>query len=74
MDLPSPDCTYTVNGRSRFASVLRVTFEDVTLMQCNLYRVLKLDTIRTQPLFVHTGTYALIVIFKSTAHADIYAV
>ena len=26
--MPSPDCVYTVNRRSRFASVLRVAFED----------------------------------------------
>ena len=44
---------YTVNRRSRLASVLRVAFEDATLTQCDFYRVLKRDAIRARPLLVH---------------------
>ena len=65
---------HEVNRRSRFASVLRVAFEDTTLTQRNFDRVLKCDAIRVRPLLVHTCTYALIVVFKSTAHAAIYVV
>ena len=60
------DCVYMVNRRSRFASVLRVVLEDATLTLCSFYRVLKRDAIHARPLLVHTRTYALIVVFKST--------
>ena len=52
-------------------SVLRVALTDATLTQCGFNHVFKRDAIRARPLLVHTYTYALIVIFKSTAHADI---
>ena len=77
MDLPSPDhrdCIYTLNRRPRLASVLHVVFEDATLTQCDFYRVLKRDAIRVPLLLVHACTYALIVVFKSTAQAAIYTV
>ena len=59
-------CLYG-KSRSRFASVLRVAFEDTMLTQCDFYRVLKCNTICVRPLLVHTCTYALIVVFKSAA-------
>ena len=65
---------HAANRRSRFTSVLHVAFEDTTLTQCNFYLVLKWDAIRGRPLLVHTCTYTLIVVFKSIAHAAIYAV
>ena len=37
-----------VNCRSRFASVLRVAFEDATLTQCDFYRILKRDAIHAR--------------------------
>ena len=40
----------------------------------DFYCVLKRDAIRARSLLVHTFTYALIVVFESTAHAAIYAV
>ena len=67
MDLPSPDCVYKVNHRSRFASVMCVAFEDVTLTKSDFYHVLKRDAIGARPLLVHKCNYALIVVFKSTA-------
>ena len=74
MDLPSPDCVYTVNRRSRFTSVLRVAFEDTRLTQLRLLPRIKVQPICTHPLLVHTCTYALLVLFKSTTHAAIYEV
>ena len=65
----SPRLRLHVNCRSRFASVLRVEFEDAMLTQCNFYRILKHDTIWARPLLVHTCTYALIIVFKSAAQA-----
>ena len=74
MDSQNPDCVYPISRRSRLVSVLRVAFEDATLMQCDYYRVLKRDAIRKHPLLVHTCTYTLIVVFISRAHAANYAV
>ena len=74
VDSPNPDCIYKLNRRSRFASVFRVAFEDATLTQYDFYRALKHDAIRVRPLLVYMCTYSLIVVFKSTAHAAIYAV
>ena len=62
-------CIYRLKCRSRFTSVLCVAFEDAMLTQCDFYSILKHDAIHACPLLVHTCTYALIVIFKSTAHA-----
>ena len=69
VDSQNPDCVYMVNHRSRSASVLHFAFEDTTLMQCDFYRILTHNTIRTHPLHVHTCTYALIVVKFYSTHA-----
>ena len=74
VDSQNQDCVYPINRRSRFAYVLHITFEDVTLTQCDFSSVLKRDAIRAHSLLAHTCTYTLIVVFISTAHAAIYAV
>ena len=57
----SPDCIYTLNRRSRFASVLRITFEDAMLTQCDFYRI-------SQPLLYAYLHFSANVVFKSTAY------
>ena len=74
VDSQNPDCVYSVNRRSRFTSVLRVAFEHAKLTQYDLYSILKRDTICARLLLMHTCTYALVVVFKSTAYVTIYAV
>ena len=49
-------------------------FEDATLTKCDIYSTLKRGAIQVRPLLVHTCTYALIVVLKSTAHVATYEV
>ena len=68
MDSQNPDCVYTVYCTSRFASMLRIAFEDTALIiaQFNFYCVSVCDAIRMCLLLVYSCTYRLIVIFKHT--------
>ena len=61
-----------LHGKSRFASVPCVAVEVTMLTQCDFYHVSKHDAIRAPLLLVHTCTYAIIVVSKSTAHATIF--
>ena len=75
VDSCNPDCIYTVNRRSTFASMLPVVFKDATLMRCDFYRTLTSGAIRMHPFLLHPCTYALIVVFKfCSTHGAIYAV
>ena len=68
------DPKWTCHVQITDLDLLRVAFEDAVLTQCDFYRILKCDAVRALSLLVHTCTYVLIVVFKSTAHAAIYAV
>ena len=39
VDARNPECVFTVNQRSRSASVLHIAFEDATLTLCDFYRI-----------------------------------
>ena len=82
VDSRNPHCVYTVDRRSRSASVLCVTFEEATLTQCDFHRVLHdyvhLHTNCCCQILQHTCSYlrnidnfAWIQIWISGIHFDL---